>query len=105
MHKLHAALDWVALECFLILAKSQGHAVISWKAKSQGHAVISWNCLNTKKCNKSLFQEDHIASWHKNKSRWKHSLKKQDKSLNQSESLISVLNFNKNTLFHQLISE
>ena len=93
MHKLHAALDWVALECFLILAKSQGHS------------VISWNCLNTKKCNKSLFQEDHIASWHKNKSRWKHSLKKQDKSLNQSESLISVLNFNKNTLFYQLISE
>ena len=93
MHKLHAALAWVALECFLILAKSQGYA------------VISWNCLNTKKCNTRFFQGDHIESWQKNKSRWTHRLNKQAKSHNQSESLISVLNFNRNTLFYQLISE
>ena len=30
MRKLHAALAWVALECFLILAKSQGRDMLSY---------------------------------------------------------------------------
>ena len=52
-----------------------------------------------------FFQGDRIASWDENKSIWQRSLNKQSKSLNRSESLFSVLNFNKDTLFYQLMTE